>query len=331
MEVLDVILIHVHSMKKGIKIVIIVGIVLVIIITVILILVLKKNPDYPKEPISQSSLGISNENITLNISNLESSERPLLGVSNEVILDQVTTFVKTINPSLKQSIVEQGEFYNWKYKNQYVSYDLTQNILEFSVPSGISWDEASITGDSFTRFVKKYFNKDWTYALSSSGDGTYYANRTFSGQKIVTTDYREQTDTLGYKDGKITYGRILLTEFFDSKVTLPLMSESKLKQYINVKNYPKEIYPIFSSLQDNVLKEVNYLSDDFETIVNTLNNCKGASAEIVYLYKRLTQETLTPVYKMDLTCDITYKNQIYSVPATAYVSAIEPEYVLASE
>lgn len=323
-------------MKGKSKILMIIGIVLLVLGIVTILIVTNKKSKYPDQPISQTSLGTSNEDISFSISGLDLSESALLGVSNEVMVDKVKDFVNSINPLLKEEIKEEGEYYKWSYGDDYVSYELIQNILEFSYPLGIPWDEEEISGDSFSRFVKKYFNKDWEYELSLSEEDkdnqiTYYVKRNFNGNLIETTDYHNQTDTLIFKNGGIIYGRILLTEFFNSNVKLPLLSEEKLKTYINVKNYPKEIYPDFSSLQGSVIGNVDYLSKEFEELSNTLGDCKGTSVSVIYLYKRLNQEALMPVYKMELMCDVSYLEQKYSIPAIGYINAVEPEYVLVSE
>jgi len=108
-----------------------------------------------------------------------------------------------------------------------------------------------------------------------------------------------------------------------------LIATNLLERYINLSTYPKEIYPQYGSTQSTILSEIDYKSEEFEDIANTLSNCKSNSASLVYLYKRMDQGDLTPVYKLDLTCEITYEKTQYDIPAIGYVSAIDPEYISA--
>ncbi|HNR53371.1 MAG TPA: hypothetical protein PKI16_02770, partial [Candidatus Dojkabacteria bacterium] len=200
--------------------------------------------------------------------------------------------------------------------------------------NGIPWDEADISAYTFKNFMRKFFAQDWEYKLSQNeimpnGKEIYYANRTIGENKIETNEYRLETDYLIFQGSKIVGGKLLLTHFTDTGITLPLLGAKDLKKYINLDNYPKEIYPNFSSIDANVLNEIDYLSDEFESLINTLNNCSSGSVETVYLYKNFKQESLTPVYKIDLQCEITYKETKYTIPATGYVNAVDPKYISA--
>ncbi|MBU1120030.1 hypothetical protein KKA50_02455, partial [Patescibacteria group bacterium] len=104
-----------------------------------------------------------------------------------------------------------------------------------------------------------------------------------------------------------------------------------LDKYVNLSSYPKEIYPNYGPLQTTILDSVDYKSEDFDNIAKTLSNCKSNSSSIIYLYKSLNQGNLTPVYKLDLQCELTYKDTVYTIPAIGYVNAIDPKYISTAE
>ena len=87
----------------------------------------------------------------------------------------------------------------------------------------------------------------------------------------------------------------------------------------------------FSFDRDSLLKEIDYLSEDLEEVLNTLKNCESTSSDLIYYYKSFDQEYLTPVYKLDALCEVSYNNETYSIPAIAYVNAIDPQYVYIPE
>lgn len=287
---------------------------------------------YPDSPVEQTSLYTSPQKIVLKNIEVESADYPLLGVSNSVILEDIEKFVLQLDPKMKKTSSVEGKFYRWDNKDSYVIYELEQNTVLFNMSNGITWNEADISSYTFKTFFKQYFGKEWEFKLSLSdkdydGFTVYYANRLFQDYPIQTNEYKGQTDYLAFKNGKIAHGKILLTEFFDTKKSLPLLNSNNLERYINLENYPKEIYPNYSTLEETVLSEVSYLSDSFMDVTETLSNCTGDSVETIYLYKNFKQEFLTPVYKIDLQCEIMYKETKYTIPATGYVNAVDPEYI----
>lgn len=291
---------------------------------------------YPKDPVKQTSLYTTSQKIDFSNKDLESTDYPLLGVSNTVILEDVGKFAIQLDPKMKQTSSVVGKFYKWENKENYVIYELEQNTVLFSLSNGITWNEADISSYTFKSFLKQYFGKDWEYKVSLNqkdydGFTVYYANRLFKNHLIQTNQFNGETDYLAFKNGKIMHGKILVTEFFNTEKTLPLLNARNLQKYINLDNYPKEIYPNYSTLADSVLKEISYLSDDFEKVANSVDNCAGETVEIVYLYKNFSQETLTPVYKISLQCEVTYKNTKYTIPAIGYVNAVDPKYISTPE
>ncbi len=331
-----VILVHVNKirMNKKTKTILIISFILLFVgvCAGIFLLVTRPPKTYPKEPINQESLQYTSQKINLTTEYLNSKDYPLYGVSSTVMLKEVESFVSQAGSNLKKVTAQEGIYYEWSLKNDSVIYRLNQNSVMFSFEKGISWDEADISAYTFKAFAKKYFGKDWEYKLSQNeilpnGKTIYYANRMLGESMIETNEYRQETDYLIFESGKISEGKILLTEFFDTEKTLPSLNSRNLIKYINLENYPKEIYPNYSTLADSVLKEVNYLSDDFEKVTDSISSCAGDAVEVVYLYKNFNQESLTPVYKISLQCEVTYKDTKYTIPAIGYVNAVEPKYI----
>ncbi|HNR53485.1 MAG TPA: hypothetical protein PKI16_03360, partial [Candidatus Dojkabacteria bacterium] len=87
---------------------------------------------YPKDPIEQTSLYTTSQEINFYSEDLESKDYPLYGVSSEVMLKEVEAFVSTIAPQLKKISNDEGAYYEWGFKEDSVTYNLTQNALMFS-------------------------------------------------------------------------------------------------------------------------------------------------------------------------------------------------------
>lgn len=317
------------------KTLIIVSSILVVLIGLLALyfFVIKPRQSYPKEPILQTSLGTTKQYIEVKKFTAKSGDYPVLGVSNRVQLEKVKEMMTTLNLNIPLKSSEEGGYYNWSDDKNSFFYDLDQNALIFKLSDGIVLNEAEITGYTFTNLLNKYFGLNWNYNVfakekRTTGETVYYAKRYITEKNLLEQrDNNGYTDYIAYKDGKITYGKLLLTEFTDANVSAPLITENELKRYLNVKDYPKELYPSYAVLQDSVLKEVNYLSSDFEKITKTMTNCSGTATDVIYLYKSLNQKYLTPVYKMDLQCEIVYDSKTYQIPTTGYVNAIDPNYV----
>jgi hypothetical protein len=322
--------------KKKLILLVIIGIfVIALIIALYLVFKSQTNP-YPKEAINQESLNSTTETIALGDTNIESSDGYLYTVSKMVMVEKVGEFAYSLSPKLIQTINEKGSYYEWRNGEDYVIYELEQNTVIFALKQGITWNEASINGYSFTQFTKNYFGESWTYSTSESekqpsGETIYYAKRQIEGMNVEMVLNNQSTDYLATKNGKIVYGKILLSDLAKVEGKLPLISSEDLDKYLNLESYPKEIYPEYGPIQNTILSAVDYKSEDFDTIVKTITNCKSSSASIIYLYKSLTQGNLTPVYKLDLQCEITYKDTKYTIPAIGYVNAIDPKYVSTAE
>lgn len=278
------------------------------------------------QDIDISSLNINTDKITGNIYSL----------SSKMMLDGVTSFVKQLDKAFVQTTSQTGVFYEWNDGENSVIYELQQNTLLFDYAKGLVWNEATLNAYSFHQFISSYFGKSWNYTLVNtkkldSGETVYYAKRVLNQISIEMTLDNQETDYLAVKNGKIIYGKLLLTDFMDANKSVPLISKSDLQKYINVYGYPKEVYPQLGNLAATTLAKIDYKSETFSKIINTMTDCKSTDYEVVYLYKSFNQENLIPVYRLNLLCDITYQGDMYKIPAVAYVNAVDPNYISSGE
>jgi hypothetical protein len=326
-------------MKKHNKIIIlIVVITLVVIIGTVLYLKLssEKNNKYPEKPITQSVLGME-EDYTINLEGIENyttTDYKYWEISQKISKEDIEQMIADINPEIELTDMIEGEYYYWSDDSgNYFQYSLLKNILTFSLKEGIQWEEMELSQDSFTIFVKRYFNKNWEYKFNSKKNypdnlTLYYANRLLpNGLIIETTELYKETDYLSMKDGKIFSGRILLTEFVDSQKYVPILDLQNLSEYINSPKYPKSIYFNPGKIASALSIENEYLNEEISEIREEITNCNAVQNQTVYLYQSFEQKLLTPVFRLDLECSVEYENETYSVPGTAYVNAINPEYV----
>lgn len=326
------------NMKNIQKKYIIIGGAVIIVIAIIFLVVflLRNNLKYPEEPLNQQSLSKDTREISLGKTQIQTTgDYQIFQVSTELKYSFVNDFAKVLD--LKLSSSSEGEYYKWTSSRGSIFYDINKNIVIFELNEGIEWNEAEMTDTSFNRFSQTYFGENWKYKVSGSekrtgGDTVFYANRYIDGQNIVEMrEHNQQTDMIALKDGKIVSGKLLMTKFTPMNYKVPLISEDTLRNNLAQSNYQKEIYPQFSSLQDTILQKVNYLSNDFEEVADSLKNCTSTDSSVIYYYKSFDQSLITPVYKLALQCDISYNKVIYSVPAIGYVNAIESQYLSVPE
>ena len=319
--------------KNKRNLIIILGSLLLIITGVVIYLFFfaPEKKTYIKEPISQTSLYSTEQDITLKES-FDASEKPLYAISNKTAVENINEMISTLKLTVKESTKEDGGFYTWSGNDWNFFYDLTTNQLIFSISDGVDIGVVELNEYAFSGFVKTYFSQDWEYEIfetekRSDGATVSYAKRKIGEDIIETKIQNKYTDYLGFKNGKIVYGKILLTQFDDLSLYAQLIDSGELNRLINVKGYPKEIFVDYSVLQSTVLQKVDYLGPSFEELTETVDNCVSNNVEIVYLYRSFDETYLTPVYKIDAQCTVEYEDESHSVPATVYVNAIDPEYV----
>jgi len=299
-----------------------------------------KDNNYPKEPITQSALGTESE-VSINIQgikNYEMKDYKFWEISQETSKEEIENMIDKIASKIDLTDQVEGEYYYWSDdQGNYFQYSLLKNILTFSLNEGIDWEEVELSSNSFTIFVKRYFDRDWEYTFNSKqnypdGLTLYYANRVLTNDVILeTTELYSETDYLSIKNGKIMSGRILLTGFLDTQQYLPVIELEDLSEYINSPQYPKSIYFNPGKIASALSIENEYLNDEILQLQQEITNCNAVSNKLVYLYQSFEQEFLTPVLRLDLECSVEYEDEIYSVPAVGYTNAVDPEYIVVGQ
>ena len=324
--------------RKQIFIIITIGILIVLSITLLIYFNNRKPSIYPSEPITQDSLG-NDSQLEIDIEGLfddQDREYKLFKLSNKTELEKVEDMVFKIDDSVELTNFTDGEYYYWSNTDSttYFQYVILTNTLTFSMDSGINWDEAELTENSFHIFINKYFDKDWSYeitnTLSFNDNATiYYAKRKiYENLLIETGEIYNETDYLMMDNGKIVAGRLLLTNFIDTQEYIPVVNIDALKTFINAEAYPKSVYFNPGKTADILSIDDEYLNEELLEIQENINRCSATNINIVYLYQSFDQQYLTPVYKVGLDCTVEYKNETYSIPATSFVNAVDPEYII---
>jgi len=320
-------------MKKR-TLIIIVGVGIVMILAGIFFLLRKnkKENQYPEEIIEMDSIGTTDEEIVLDNETIFSSgdyEYYKVEATNV----SIPTFMSNLGIKLIREETGIDNVKRWVKGTSYVSYDLTNNYLqfEFNTPIPSTSDLTSSRGIS-----------DWIYEnlklnlackidniLQSDSSQYVYANILLE-DTIIDFKGRDDKFSLFFilnPQGDIKGGGILLLNIIKEKYVLPLVDYSYLQSVINEEIYPKEVFPDFGSISDTL--ELSYMSDDWEDIEESLNNCRVTEGEMVYYYSNNEQEYLLPAYKLESFCEITYQEELYTVPATIYTNAVSPEYISA--
>ena len=323
--------------KKQIFILVTLGLLLILFIVLFICFFDSNKNRYPSEPIAQNSLG-NNSELNIDIGNIENSkdtEYKLFEVSNKIELEKIEKIISELDSSLELVNSKEGEYYYWNNSGSstYFQYSILTNTLTFSIEKGINWDEAELTGNSFDIFMNEYFDKDWDYELTNTlsfndTSTIFYAKRKIYEKLLIETgEIYNETDYLMLENGKIVAGRLLLTTFTDTQEYVPIVNLETLKTFINSEAYPKSVYFNPSKTAEILSIEDQYLNEDIINIQNDINNCNASEIDLVYLYKSFEQQYLTPVYKIALDCNVEYNDETYSVPATSFVNAIEPNYI----
>lgn len=338
MEVaLDVVLILVViSMKIKTNKIIIIGISLAVIALLVIILLTQNDKkEYLSEPIPQTAIAFSPEKVSIKelAKWVEKNDFYLWEVKNDIKLQKVEQIAYENNLKLIRS--EEGVVYHWTKDSAQLIYNLSSNTLTVLGKDIIKIDGlSSVTSATFTDLFKKYFELDFLFEVfmtekKESGETVYYAKRYLDETNLIEIgSHNYQTDYIAVKNGKILYANLLLAEYQNTNKILPLIARDELEKYINQANYPKDFYPQMSILNNNpVFEKIEYIESEYKKVLSSINNCKADDISIVYIYKKMSQKYLTPVYKLQVQCELEYEGDMYSIPGTMFVNAIQPEFV----
>lgn len=337
MEDLGVVLILVEtSMKIKTNKIIIIAIFLVIItLAVILLLTRSNKKEYLSEPIPQTAVSFSNKKVSIKdlAKWVEKEDFYLWEVNNDIKLQNVEQIAYDNNLKLIRS--EEGVISHWTKDSSQLIYNLSANTLTVLGKDLIKIEGLSnVTSASFTELFKKYFDLDCLFELfmtekKETGETVFYAKRYLDQTNLIEIGSNNfQTDYIAVKDGKIVYASLLLAQYQNTKKILPLIARDELEKYINQVDYPKDFYPRMSILNNNpIFEEIEYVESEYKKVLNNINNCKADNISIVYIYKKMSQKYLTPVYKLEVQCELNYEGEVFAIPGIMYVNAIQPKFV----
>ena len=333
-------------MKKKRKVIIIVVSVLLVVGVSVLVYFLSRKEETTslETPIIQETL-YSYDESEIDMSSLPNEEYKnykVWEISPYVNLKAVEKMVSEIDPEMVLTAQEEGILYHWdNSKGNTITYSLFQNKVEFDFKEGILWGEQDLNNHSFSRFVKKYFDREWNYgevSKKSLGEDVniYYANRlTEDNIRIEMPSSFTETDSLVMEGEKIVSGDILLVDFIDSEIYVPLIDTKELSKYINVSEYPKSInvnlYDLVPVFSDTITGSNLYLNTVLKEIMDEDKNCRALKNQVVYYYSNFDHKFLTPIFKLDLECQYEYMDQLYYFVGTGYASAIDPYYISVPE
>ncbi len=253
-------------------------------------------------------------------------------VSDKLSLEKLKNLVSSIGFSLEQS--SSGHFYRWTKGDSAIFYELNGNTVMFMGDDILSVDNMDNPPEEIlSKVVKKYFGKEWKYKVThtekrTKGEIVYFANRYLEGENIIEiSDVDSDTDYIALKDNKIVYAKLLLTDFINTGKKTELIEHKEFSANINSRNYPGQFYAKIGSLSLDIQEEMRNDREMYTKFYDHIGNCRGEKISIVYLYKHLEQEVLTPVYRVDAQCDSMYKEEKILIPAVFYLNAIDLEYI----
>lgn len=316
-------------MKNKKTIIIIVSIIIFLLLGIALYFIFaNKEKEIISGPVHQPSIPTTNTKVQINLgkSVVNRGNYEVFRVEPKFKLEIVKNLA--LNSGFKLVTSDEDVYYMWRRENDLISYDVISNKLAFSGNNIFTLQ--TIDENLFSEMAKKYFEEDWQYNVSSeegkTGEITYIAYRKLGESlHVESRENKNETDKIVVENGKIISGSLTLTSFQGTGEYLPLLSKEELSKYINQSEYPKEILPSYETL--NSVMDLAY-KQGYEDIYKTLENCSVDKISIVYYYKNITQEVLTPVYKAISICQVEYEKKKYEIPATIFVSAIEPSHIL---
>jgi len=315
--------------KKGlIGILIIFSVVCLVILVVFLVNSNKKN--YPKEPLQMNNLGSSNKTLDISDTNdKEIEDIPVYYIEDKVHISLVEQIITNLDLDLTKQDSDSDTVVVWTDGKNEIKYNSMSDSVSISLNKGITISRGI---DGFKEIFKQYLGLEYDFVLKeetkdSSGNIIYYASRVLNGIPMEYGVTDEYTDVLKFStNGNLTSANLLLAEVTQYDVYLPIITPKDLETYSELDTYPKEVYMKGGVLASTI--DLDYMSDDWADIEDSLKDCKSEDRELILLYRRPSQGYLLPVYKYSAVCSVEYKGNEYSTPAIFYLNAADPNYVV---
>lgn len=319
--------------NKYIKILIAVLIVILVFVLIIFFNKDKNSTNYPEDPLTFNSLGTSNLSLDISeASDIVEKDLPVYYVNSESQKERIEEMIRRMSISITGEAESESFQIEWEDDLNYFSYNTITNVLVFKISEAINLDEEESV---FSEFFMKYFEEDYQFVVLkketlSEGRINYYANRLLDEVPIGLGYGYDYTDILKFDSkGNLKEGKVFLGNISRTNEIVPTLSKENLSKYVNIEMYPKESY-VDTSLLMEVL-DLHYLDPTLQEIGESASDCKTAELDLMYLFKSNNQGYLFPVYKTVANCNVEYEDEIYSVPATFYINAVDPQYLTYSE
>ena len=291
---------------------------------------LSPKKDYVENPLLMKNLGVSTQELDISeLSKIESVDIPVYFVRSKIHTVLVEQFVKRISINLEKEEVVKDTYFKWSDEKNLITYDTYTDKVIFDLEKGIP---VQLGEEILSSFYLNYFDSDFKVPIveeekEEEGGVRYLGNRVVDDIPIEFGFNKPYSAILEVdQEGKAIYGELLLAEIDKYETYIPTIKDEELKRYVNAPEYPKEHYLDTSVLVDT-LSLYDYLDPAWGEMEKNTSGCKATDSELILLFKNTEQGYLLPVYRMSANCDVEYKNQLYSVPATFYLNAVDPMYV----
>ncbi|HBB64805.1 MAG: hypothetical protein UR34_C0002G0077 [candidate division WS6 bacterium GW2011_GWC1_33_20] len=303
-------------------------VVIIFLLLVFLILILLPKNKYPKEPLVMRNLGNSTKEVDISSLLLQEQDIKILFVEPKVHISLVEEMINTMGLDLDRRDIKENSLIKWSGGGNEFTYDAITDSVSFNLTKEVNL----LPGiEGFSQIFNQYLGIDYEFILereeiNTDEEHTYFASRVNDELPIQYGQYFGYSDKLSFdKEERLISGELLLAEITEYDMYIPTIKKSDLTKYINIESYPKEHYVDTSVLADTL--DLYYLDDAWEEIENSITNCKASQSELILLYKNSEQGYLLPVFKILSNCDVEYKSDMYSVPTTFYVNAVDTDYI----
>ncbi len=233
-------------------------------------------------------------------------------------------------------------FYAWNNKSgDSVQYNVKTQSVEIKLVNhlNIFTDIASPSDDQLKAllpsFVHKYINGSYEYTgvtvEKKSGETIVSGRRLLNGIPIQISGSVSNYDQVILDDRYNLKGATILLVSFEDIISdkLKVIKPKELANVISKNEYPKEIATLLpNGLKINVNLEDESHGDNLEQRdIPIPSSFNAKNIELVYLFSNTDQQFLTPVYRLAIEGQITYKGSTYNVDGVVNASAIDPDHV----
>jgi hypothetical protein len=308
--------------QKNIKILIIAGsIILIIGGVLVLILDQKKQPKLEEELLDPITYFDDQADYKFSINTqIVVGNSPLYNCEANTVPEYLDTLAQQIDTGLEKET--ESNFVIWtKKQKEIIRYDINTTELKMFLQEY----PKKIQFYSIERFVTNYLDSSIKHSRAEIDQGeeyaVYSANRQIYDEEIFTNSL--YSDYFLVHNGYLQTARIHLARFEKTKYVVPLIANMDvLENYLRNEKYPKKI--ILDTTK--IVSPSQYTYETFDPEY-TYESCLINNIDPVLYFSSCNQNYLYYAYKITGICDITYEDDIYTVPFKGFINAVDPEYV----